>query len=236
MLRRMFNLAIKKWKWVKENPVSRIELPQVNNERVRYLGEAEYQSLFRALEHDTIPSWLKPIVIIALNTGLRESNLLKLKWTSVNLFSRLITIEGERMKNRESIGLPLTQEAFETFRALQRGKRTDTALVFHDTGKEIYPVKLQRGFRKACKKAGIENFRFHDLRHTFASYLRQRGVDLHTISKLLGHKDIRMTQRYAHLSVETLREAISVLDRTEGAQKGAQPESFGIENGLTSCF
>ena len=64
-----------------------------------------------------------------------------------------------------------------------------------------------------CNDAGIDDFRFHNLRHTFASYLRQNGVDLHTISELLGHREIRMTQRYSHLSVENLREAISVLDK-----------------------
>lgn len=230
LLRRMFNLAIKKWKWTKENPVSLIELPKVDNARVRYLDSAEYQALFKTLEQNSIPTWLKPIVIIALNTGLRESNLLKLEWSSVNLFSRLIIIEGEQMKNRDSIGLPLTQEAFETFRALQRMKADTADLVFHDNGQEIYPVKLQRAFKRACKIAGIEDFRFHDLRHTFASYLRQRGIDLHTISKLLGHRDIRMTQRYSHLCVDTLRSAISVLDLKEGAQKGAQSKNFEICN------
>jgi site-specific recombinase XerC len=85
----------------------------------------------------------------------------------------------------------------------------------------IYQKKLQRAFNKACELAQIDNFHFHDLRHTFASYLRQRGVDLHTIQKLLGHKDGRMTQRYAHLCVDNLRDAVSVLNQRKGAQKGA---------------
>jgi integrase len=71
---------------------------------------------------------------------------------------------------------------------------------------------VQRAFRRLLKKAKVEDFRFHDMRHTFASYLRQRGVDLHTIATLLGHKDLRMTQRYAHLSLDPLRDAISKLD------------------------
>ena len=214
----MFNLAIKKWRWVKDNPANLIEMPRVKNERIRYLNEGEYRGLSGVIEGKAIPGWLKPIVIIALNTGLRESNLLNLKWSQVNLFSRLIIIEGDEMKNNESISIPLTQEATETLKGLQKVKQIED-FIFHDRGKKIYPVKLQRAFRKACKLAGIRDFRFHDLRHTFASYLRQGGVDLHTISKLLGHKDTRMTQRYSHLLVENLRDAISILDK--GAQKGA---------------
>jgi integrase len=217
LLRRMFNLAIK-WRWVSENPVDLIEMPHVKNERIRFLSEDEYKRLFEALDNPEMPVWLKPIIITALNAGLREGNILRLRWSQVNLFSRLISIKGAEMKNRENLGLPLTQEAFQTFMRLHKVRRIGTDLVFHDEGKEIYPVKLQRAMRKVCKLAEIEDFRFHDLRHTFASYLRQKGVDLHTISKLLGHKDIRMTQRYSHLSVENLREAVSVLDRQDKAE------------------
>jgi integrase len=214
LFKRIFNLAIKKWRWVKENPISLVEMPQVKNERVRYLSTDEYNRLLNALKNEGIPKWLRPIVVIALNTGLRESNLLNMKWSWVNLFSRLIIIESTQMKNKENIGIPLTQEAVKTLKELQKIKQIED-FVFHDNGERIYPVKLQRAFKKACDIAGVKDFRFHDLRHTFASYLRQRKIDLHVISRLLGHKDIRMTQRYAHLSVEDLREAISVLNKKE---------------------
>jgi integrase len=125
-------------------------------------------------------------------------------------FSRLITIEGTEMKNDKSLGIPLTQEAVETLKDLQRVKQIGD-FIFHHNGKRIYPVKLQRAFRKLCRTAGIANFRFHDCRHSFASYLSQRNVDLYTISKLLGHKDTRMTKRYSHLNVDNLREAVSKL-------------------------
>jgi len=82
------------------------------------------------------------------------------------------------------------------------------------TAKKLYYVKVQRAFKNALKAAGITNFRFHDLRHTFASYLRQRGVDLHTIATLAGHRDLRMTKRYAHLNVDSLRAAVSKLETT----------------------
>jgi integrase len=228
LLRRMFNIAIKRWKWVRDNPVNLIEMPKVKNERVRYLSSDERNRLLNALENEHLPGWLKPIVIIALNTGLRQSNLLNLRWSQVDLFARRIVIEGTEMKNRENIAIPLTKEAVETFSKLQKIKNNED-YVFHDNGRRIYPVKLQRAFRRACMIAEIENFRFHDLRHTFASCLRQGGIDIHTISKLLGHKDIRMTQRYAHLSVENLRDAISVLEKENGYNSVTVEEARGTE-------
>ena len=228
LLKRMFNIAIKKWRWTRDNPVSLIEMPEVKNERVRYLSTDEYNRLLNALQDERTPNWLMPIVVIALNTGLRLSNLLSLKWSQVNLFSRLILIEGSEMKNKESVGIPLTQEATETLKELQKVKQVD-GFVFHCKGKRIYPDRLQKAFKKVCKIADITDFRSHDCRHSFASFLRQRGVDLHTISKLLGHKDTRMTLRYSHLSVENLREAISVLDK--GGQKGGHLSYSEVYNG-----
>lgn len=104
-------------------------------------------------------------------------------------------------------------------------------------GKGIYPVKLQRTFREVCKAAKITDFRFHDLRHTYASYLRQSGVDLHTISVLLSHKDTRMSAIYAHLSVENLRDAVAVLDQKRlqfggtGKEKGAAQSATPLFSG-----
>ena len=91
--------------------------------------------------------------------------------------------------------------------------------VFHDKGKKLYDRKVQRAFKKALRKAEITDFHFHDLRHTSASYLRQSGVDLHKISKLMGHKDTRMANRYSHLSVDTLRDAVAKLEDTKWSQQ-----------------
>jgi integrase len=152
--------------------------------------------------------WLRPYVVIALETGLRLSNICDLTWEEVNMSNRMIIISAEKMKNRDYIGLPISEDAYNTFRDLQR-VRSISSFVFHDNGEKLYSVKVQRAFRKVLKKAGIDDFRFHDLRHSFASSLVQSGVDIYAVQKLLGHKDSRMTQRYSHLSVEYLREAIS---------------------------
>jgi integrase len=210
-LRRMFNIARKQWKWKVANPVSEIELPKVRNERVRYLEAAEYTRLLNVLNSEELSEeWLKPFVVIAIDTGLRLTNLCELRWSEINLFSRMIVIAAEKMKNDDYIGIPLTDGAFQTLKELQKIKCL-SGHVFHDNGQPLYDRKVQRAFRKALKKAEIADFHFHDLRHTFASYLRQKGVDLHTIGTLLGHKDLRMTKRYAHLNVDALKEAVSKL-------------------------
>jgi integrase len=209
LLRRMFNVARKQWKWKMVNPVSEIELPKVRNERVRYLGDDEYERLSHALDVAD-EQWLKPFVLVAMDTGLRLGNLFGLTRTEVNLFSRIITISSEKMKNNDYIGIPMTDRVFDILRALLKTSAL-SGHVFHDDGAPLYPVKVQRAFRKVVKQAGIDNFHFHDLRHSFASNLRQEGVDLHTISVLLGHRDLRMTKRYAHLNVDSLREAVAKL-------------------------
>lgn len=224
LLRRMFNIAREQWKWKVSNPVSEIELPKVRNERVRYLSGDEYRRLFEALDNSE-DAWLKPCVIIAIDTGLRLTNVCDLLWAEVNLFSRVITISAEKMKNNDHLGIPLTERAFQILREIQKVKCL-SGHVFHDKGEKLYDRKVQRAFKKALRKAEITDFHFHDLRHTFASYLRQSGVDLHTISKLMGHKDTRMTNRYSHLSVDTLRDAITKLDVTKWTH------STGKEQGL----
>lgn len=212
LLRTMFNIARKQWRWKVDNPVSDIKLPKVRNERVRYLSEDEHKRLFEALEKSE-DKWLRPLVIIAMDTGLRLTNLCDLKWSEVNMFSRMITIDAETMKNDDYLGVPLTDRVFQVFKELRKAQCL-SGHVFHENGKKLYDRKVQRAFSDALGKAKIGNFHFHDLRHTFASYLRQKGVDLHTISKLLGHKDLRMTKRYAHLNVDSLRSAVSKLNIT----------------------
>lgn len=212
LLRRMYNIARKNWKWQVNNPVCEIELPKVSNERVRYLSKDEYKRLFRALDKSP-DKWLRPMVVVALGTGLREGNLCGLQWVDVDLPGRMIALEFEVMKNKDYLGIPLPGDVCEVLTKLQKVKSI-TGHVFHDNGEPLYAVKVQRAFRKVLKEANITNFHFHDLRHTYCSYLRQRGVDLHTIAVLAGHKDMRMTKRYSHLNVDSLRDAVAKLETT----------------------
>ncbi|MBZ0154884.1 MAG: site-specific integrase [Alphaproteobacteria bacterium] len=211
LLRRMFNVARKQWKWRIMNPVSDIELPKDSKERVRYLDMDEFKRLFVKLDAAEEP-WLKPIVIVAIGTGLRQGNLINLLKTEVRLKDKMIVIDSEKMKNDDYFGNPLANVAFETLKDFIENDVTDCPYVFNDNGTKLYDRKVQRAFVRVIRTAEIQDFRFHDLRHCFGSYLRQNGVDLATIAALMNHKDQRMTQRYAHLNVESLRRPIRKLD------------------------
>ncbi len=150
---------------------------------------------------------LRPIVITAMNTGMRKSEILGLKWQEIDFGAKTITVH--RTKNNEPRVIHINQTLYHELHQLPR--RLHTPYVFcHENGERYDEVK--RSFKSACRKAGISDFRFHDLRHTFASHLVMNGFNLKTVQYLLGHKDIRMTLRYAHLSGEHLHTAVGTLD------------------------
>jgi integrase len=210
LLRRMFNIARKQWKWRITNPVSDIEMPKVRNERVRYLSDAEYSRLFNILDASE-KKWLKPCVNIAIGTGLRLSNVIGLEWSEVNLATRVITFGPDKMKNKDFFSVPIVDNVYETLLGLQEVK-SPCGYVLHDAGQALSAKKVQRAISKALQEADIANFRFHDFRHCFCSYLKQQGADLSDIADLVGHKDLRMTRRYTHLNVNSLRQVTSKLD------------------------
>ena len=108
--------------------------------------------------------------------------------------------------------MPMTEGVCAALKKIGKVRRLDCDYIFEKDGSAYKGDWIIKSFIKACKKAGINNFRFHDLRHDFCSRLVQKGIDLYTVAALAGHKDIRMTQRYAHLSPERLRGAINVLN------------------------
>ncbi|MDN3512015.1 MAG: tyrosine-type recombinase/integrase [Candidatus Jettenia sp.] len=205
MMSKAFNLAMKEWEWVENNPMSKVP-KEKENERDRWLTEDEEKKLL-----DNSTAWLRDIIIFDMNTGLRMGELLSLQWNKVNLICRIIIIQES--KNGKPRTVPLTQIAVDILIEKSKIRNIHNNLVFTSSvGTKIDDDNLRRAFEKALQKAGIEDFHFHDLRHTFATRLAQRGVDIYTISKLMGHKDIRMTQRYAHHSPESLRVGIQVLE------------------------
>jgi len=213
VLKSAFNLALREWQWAKENPVSIVKLEKEPPGRVRYLSDGEFDRLL-----NQCPDYLKPIVIVARHAGLRKENILSLTWSQVDLFRRLITID--HTKNNERLSIPLNETLMILFKQLSRVRHINSPYVFSKPDGSRYRF-IHNEFRKAVKRAGIKDFRFHDLRHCFASALVQKGVDLYQVQRLLGHKSNAMSQRYAHLSTEHLREAISKLDSsTNLAQSG----------------
>ena len=149
LLRRVFNIARKQWKWKMQNPISEIEMPKVSNERVRYLSESEYIALFEALDKVS-EKWLKPCVTIAIDTGLRLSNVCNLQWSEVNLFSRLIIIAAVNMKNADYIGIPLTERASQTFRELQRVRAISDSCLSRQRAKDL-PCEGTEGIQESSQ-------------------------------------------------------------------------------------
>jgi integrase len=214
-----YNITLKDWEWVTDNPFIKIPMEKVNNGRLRYLTYEEYENLINACD-----SWLKPIVITAVNTGMRKGNVMGLTWQQIDLARGMILLE--HTKNGERQGIPMNENVKEVFQELSQVRYIHGSFVFtYPDGSQVKETAIQRHFKRACKKAGIEDFRFHDLRHTFASWLVQSGVDLYSVQRLLGHKEFKMTQRYAHLAPENLKNAISVLNDTFRTQSGSRDAS-----------
>jgi integrase len=200
-LKNLFTLAIT-WGKVAENPVKQVRLFREDNARTRFLTEEEEP---RLLAHCN--AHLKPLVIAALHTGFRKSELLALRWANVDFRHRLIKVEAAYSKTHEARSVPMTETLTATLKSLKISAPSDsTDLVFGYRN-------VTHTFARAVKRAGIAHFTFHDLRHTFASRLVMAGADLATVKELMGHKHITMTLRYTHLAPGHKRSAIAALDR-----------------------
>lgn len=212
LLRRVFNVAIDEWEYCDKNPVPKVmkSLPG-DNKRVRFLSPEEFQKL-----RFTLPRWLTPIAFVASQTGLRRSNLVLLTKDQLDFNSNLIVIP--ETKNEDPVAVPMTSMVKKILRELLSERKVVSPYVFCDERGNPYSLpKVSMAFKRACDRAGIENLRYHDLRHHFASSLVQNGVDLYPVQKLMGHKDQRMTQRYAHLAPKNLRDAVKALENSESA-------------------
>lgn len=201
-----YNLAIKEWEWLKDNPVRMVSKDRINNHMERWLTVAEEELLL-----SVSPGWLRQIVTFAVNTGLRQGEILGLKWPQVDLRRKTVTIFEQ--KNRSVDTLPLNEGAFNVLRERSKVRHIMTNLVFYSgKGTPIDSGNLRRAFYSAVKKAEIEKLRFHDLRHTFATRLVQAGVDIYTVQRLGRWKTVQMVMRYGHHYPESLRAGVKVLD------------------------
>lgn len=171
----------------------------------RYLNHWECTRLLKsALDYDNVRLWA--FIQLALNTGSRAGELTRLQWENVHMADKYMTVRNSMSKNKKTIHKPLNTRALQAFDKLSNGSEW----VFYNanTGKNV--LSFRRGFELAVERAGIGKVRIHDLRHTFASFLVKEGVPLYHVSQLLGHSDVRITQKYAHLSPNSLA---NVLDK-----------------------
>ena len=207
--RRLFNIARRRWKLTTQNPFADLtfsELLTIDNKRSRYLHPDEEIILLQ----NATPSYLRDIIVFALHTGCRRGEILSARWKeNVNFQQRFVRVPISKLRPGEETKykvIPMTDTLYQMLQRLSR--------VPHISGL-IFPYKMtavKDAFERAVRKSGIKDFRFHDLRHTFSTRLVQEGVDLYRVSKMLGHRTLKMTERYAHHSPESLSFCIKALE------------------------
>lgn len=228
------------WGCLQKNPLSSVKPSKVDNRSVvRYLTDEEDTRLHEALDareekhrqerknynqwrkergYELFPEYsdngfvdhLKPLVLLALDTGMRRGELFNLKWTDVAFDRNMLTIQGKTAKSGKTRHIPMTDEVFDILKRWS-GNGNKSEYVFPSADGGIMN-NIKTSWTRLLKKAEINNFRFHDCRHTFASRLVMNGVDLNTVRELLGHGSIEMTLRYAHLAPVKLATAIATLN------------------------
>ncbi len=191
-----FTVAVTEWQWLDASPLERVRRLREPQGRGRFLTEDERQRLLAAC--DVSPNrFLAPVVVLALSTGARKQEILGLTWADIDL--RRATVTLQHTKNRTRRTLPLTRRALTEVQQLATVRRLDTALLFARTDGRA-PIDLRAAWARALQEADMHDFRFHDLRHSAASYLAMSGASLVEIAAILGHRTLQMVQRYAHLA------------------------------------
>lgn len=201
LIRRIFNMAIK-WDLFKQvNPVGKVSIPKVDNQITEFMTPEQTESLLKTL--DNWPCKETAVFVkFAFYTGLRRGELFKLKWSDVDLERGFITLRNP--KGGKTVTLPISEEAIETLKTLPL------------QGEYVFPgkdgnqrVEFHMPWQRIKKAAGLpDDFRFHGLRHNFASHLVSNGVGLEVVKELMTHKDMVTTQRYAHLLPGAMKEAV----------------------------
>ena len=201
LLKNMFTKAMD-WEYIQENPAKRIRLAKEKG-RTRFLTKEEIHRLLEAAEESKAPH-LKPILVMALSTGMRRGEMLNLRWEDVDFNRRAIQVK--RTKNDQPREVPMTDWLFQTLWSWRK-KSLDKSYVFANTkGQPLRDVRT--AFKVALRKAEIEDFRFHDLRHTAASQMYMSGLDIKLIKEIGGWKTLAMVDRYSHLTTEHKRVAM----------------------------
>lgn len=172
--------------------------------RVRWLTRDEYRRLVAAAKTSEKAPWLRWFIVLAVNTGMRRNELLDLTWSRVDLENRLVYLAPTDQKSRRYDSVPLNEGSVDALAHLKD---------LGAPGDLVFAVaSVRKSFRTACRRAGVDDFRIHDLRHTCAAWMVQRGVPLRTVADVLRHSDIATTMRYAHLSPAHARTGVEALD------------------------
>lgn len=194
-----FTIAVKEWGWIEDSPLRKVTKPTEPRGRIRFLDNFEREKLLEACKLSK-HSYLHTVVVLAISTGMRYSEIMNLVWRDIDLDKRRIILH--ETKNGERRVVPLVGLALDLLKQHESKRRIDSMLVFpaQKGQKPQKPAILRAAWQLALENADIHNFKFHDLRHSCASYLAMNGASLSEIAEVLGHKTLQMVKRYAHLS------------------------------------
>ncbi|OGS20952.1 MAG: hypothetical protein A2252_04480 [Elusimicrobia bacterium RIFOXYA2_FULL_39_19] len=201
-LRNIFNRA-KDWEMVDSNPMDKVKLYKESPGKIRYLTQEETQRLL-----SNCSGYLRNAIIFALNTGCRKEEVLSLKWSDIDFRTATIHIPASTSKTNIKREIMVNSALLRTLQAIERYPNGE--YVFCDEQGNRFK-RIDRTFKTALKRANIQDFRFHDLRHTFCSNLVMSGIDIYTVKELVGHESIEMTMRYSHLAPNFKRQAVEIL-------------------------
>jgi integrase len=203
LLKRMFNLAID-WDLFRDiNPVRRVKFFRELNIGIRVVSPDEEGKLLR-----NAAPYIQDVIRFALNTGLRTGEIFTLRWSDVDFEKSILNVFAP--KTQKTRAVPINSEARKVLEAWALGRKSEFVFYNLETGKPL--VDLKSGFGRACRKAGIDGVSWHTLRHTFASRLVNRGVDIVTVQQLLGHSAITVTMRYTHTNLDSKHAAVAKLE------------------------
>ncbi len=203
LLKRMFNLAIAWDLFLDLNPVRKVKFFREFNTGLRVLSPEEEEKVL-----ENAAPYVQDIIRFALNTGLRIGEIFSLRWSQVDLEKRILTVFAPKTEKLREV--PINEETLKVLEAWWLGRKNEIVFYNPETGKPF--VDLKAGFALACRKAGISGVTWHTLRHTFASRLVNRGVDIVTVQELLGHSTVTVTMRYTHTNLDSKRAAVEKLD------------------------
>jgi integrase len=235
-VKNMFRRAVE-WEYLRDSPAKPTKWIKTSKGIFRFLSKDEAERFLAACRKSDNPH-LHAIVTVALNTGMRRGEILRLRWEDVD-FKRgriqVVSREDGHTKNYESRTLPMNRVVKDALK--RHPRRLDSPYVFCNANGEPFR-DVDSSFATALSRSGLPHFRFHDMRHTFASWLVMGGVDVRTVQELLGHKDIRMTMRYAHLAPDHMQRAVAILEgdtghsdtSTEGILDSHYLDTKGLQN------
>ena len=207
-LSHVFTIAQKEWAWASFNPVNNVSKPSPARGRIRFLDDDERRRLLEACKNSSNPL-LHIIVVLAMSTGMRRSEILNLCWSNIDLKTGKIVLH--ETKNNERHVVYVTGFALELICEHDKIRRIDSILLF--PGKSpSKPIDIRSAWEHALKIANVKNFVFHDLRHTFASYMVMNGASLAETAEALNHKTLAMTNRYAHLSEDHIAGVVAKMN------------------------